>query len=139
MTEKLTFELSKDVEDKMVEHASEDAPLETCAVLFGSELTIDDYYPMENTDESEVHFTFDPQQQLKAMKEARSRGKDIIGIYHSHPAIDSQAYPSEEDRRHGWEEYVYFILSFTNDDYNLGAFEFHDGDIIEHDYEVVTA
>lgn len=137
MTDQPTIKLHSTVEQQMLDHAKSDAPLETCAVLFGDDLTIDGYYAMENTDESEVHFTFDPQQQLTAMKEARSRDKDIIGIYHSHPALDSEAYPSEEDRRHGWEEYVYFILSFTEDDYELGAFEFRDGDILDLDYEVV--
>lgn len=139
MSDKPTIELASSVEDQMVKHATEDAPLETCAVLFGNDLVIDEYFAMENTDESEVHFTFDPKQQLTAMKEARARDKDIIGIYHSHPDLDSRAYPSEEDRRHGWEEYVYFILSFTEDDYNLGAFEFSDGEIIELDYEVVES
>lgn len=139
MSDQETIRVMSHVEQDMVNHAADDAPLETCAVLFGSDLTIDGYYPMENTDESEVHFTFDPQQQLTAMKEARARDKDIIGIYHSHPARDSEAYPSEEDRRHGWEEYLYFILSFTEDDYDLNAFEFRDGEIIEHQFEVVKS
>lgn len=131
----LTLELH--VKQSMVEHARTDAPLETCAVLLGEDNRIDEYYEMENTDESEVHFTFDPKQQLEAMKTAREKNKEIIGIYHSHPAQDSRAYPSQEDQDHGWEEYVYFILSFTaGDGYDLNAFQFTNDTVIDRDFEV---
>lgn len=135
MNKKSELSVTKEVIDSMVEHARNDAPLETCAILLGTDGKIDEYYEMENTDQSEVHFTFEPEQQLEAMKTARDKNKDIIGIYHSHPAEDSQAYPSEEDKRHGWEEYVYFILTFNNDDPEINAFQFQDDSVLELDYE----
>jgi len=116
--------LTQDVRDQLVEHARQERPLEACGVLLGREGRIDEYYPMDNVDESEVHFTFDGEQQLKAQQHARSRDRDVLGVFHSHPSPASEAFPSVEDQRHGWEGYVYFILNFQPDEFVLRAFEF---------------
>lgn len=50
-----------------------------------------------------------PEEMLVAMRDARDRGMDIIGIYHSHP--DHPALPSECDRQLAWPQYSYVILS----------------------------
>ncbi|WNZ22018.1 M67 family metallopeptidase [Leptolyngbya sp. NK1-12] len=54
-------------------------------------------------------YWIDPQMLLQAQKQARDRGLQIIGIYHSHP--DHPAMPSETDRLLAWAEYSYIILS----------------------------
>lgn len=41
-------------------------------------------------------FYLDPRDYLRADREARARGLDIVGCYHSHP--DHPAVPSERDR-----------------------------------------
>ncbi len=50
-----------------------------------------------------------PEEMLAAMKEARPRNLDIVGIYHSHP--DQSAVPSECDRAAAWSQYSYAIVS----------------------------
>lgn len=50
-----------------------------------------------------------PEDMLAAMREARQRHLDIIGIYHSHP--DHPAIPSECDRAIAWSQYSYLIVS----------------------------
>jgi proteasome lid subunit RPN8/RPN11 len=42
-------------------------------------------------------------------REARRRGVDILGFYHSHP--DHPARPSEFDREHAWPWYTYLIVA----------------------------
>jgi proteasome lid subunit RPN8/RPN11 len=54
-------------------------------------------------------FAIDPRDLLKAQKDARTQGCQIIGIYHSHP--DHPAVPSERDRQSAWPDYSYLILS----------------------------
>ncbi len=128
------------IEKKMVYYARQAAPLETCALLFGQDNQIDEYYPMLNIDQSEVHFTFDPQEQNLALKEARERNQVDIGVFHSHPDKDSQAYPSAEDVDKAAPGYKYFILNFTDDDnrdYKLRAFEIEDDEITEIEYQVL--
>lgn len=131
------IEVTTDVIEAMKEHAREAEPLEACALLLGTGDEIDEYYEMTNTDESEVHFTFDPQEQVKAQKYARDNDKDVLGVYHSHPDHDSEPYPSDEDQRMGHGGYVYFILNFQPDETIINAFEFVDEDVKELEYDVV--
>lgn len=128
------------IEKKMVYYARKAAPIESCALLFGDDETITEYYPMRNLDESEVHFTFDPQEQNLALKEARERDQVDVGVYHSHPDKGSQAYPSAEDIDKAAPGYIYFILNFTDDknkNYNLRAFEIDGEDVTEREFEVL--
>lgn len=131
--------LIQSVRDQMEQHAREEAPLEACAMLLGKDGLIDEYRAMTNTDESEVHFQFDPQEQHQVMKEARESDREILGVFHSHPDHGSEAYPSEEDQSWGWPEYVYFILNFQPDDVILRAYELTEESVREYDYEVVEA
>jgi proteasome lid subunit RPN8/RPN11 len=45
----------------------------------------------------------------RAEREARSRGFQIVGFYHSHP--DVPAHPSAYDTEHAWPWYSYLIVS----------------------------
>lgn len=42
-------------------------------------------------------------------KEARAKGLDVIGFYHSHP--NAPARPSQYDLDHAWPFYSYIIVS----------------------------
>lgn len=128
------------VEKKMVYYARQAAPVEACALLFGEGEQITEYYPMLNLDQSEVHFTFDPQEQNLALKAARERNQVDVGVYHSHPDPSSEAYPSPEDVDKAAPGYKYFILNFTDEEqrnYELGAFEIEGEEITEIEYEVL--
>ncbi len=131
-----TVAISEDVYEQMVDHARREAPLEACAMLLGTEGRIDEYRAMTNTDESEVHFQFDPKEQHEVMMEARESERDILGVFHSHPSPESEAYPSEEDLSWGWSQYVYFILNFQPDDVILRAFRIEDDEVVELEYRV---
>lgn len=134
------IELGDYVEKKMVYYARQSAPIEACALLLGEGERITEYYPMRNRDESEVHFSFDPKEQNLALKEARSRNQVDVGVYHSHPSGTSRAYPSTEDIERAVPGYVYFILNFQDEElseYELGAYEIDDGEILERNFEVV--
>jgi len=54
-------------------------------------------------------YWIDPKDMLRVQREAREKGLNIIGIYHSHP--DHVAVPSECDRALAWPEYAYVIVS----------------------------
>ena len=50
---------------------------------------------MTNIDASPEHFSFDPKEQFKVVKEARTKGISLLSVYHSHP--ETPARLSEED------------------------------------------
>jgi len=57
-------------------------------------------------------YWIDPKDMMRVQKQARERGLNIIGVYHSHP--DHVAVPSECDRAQAWPTYAYVIVSVCN-------------------------
>jgi proteasome lid subunit RPN8/RPN11 len=125
------LKLAQEHLDSIRAHGARDYPNECCGILFGkadgrSKEVVEvvplpnlrlhpsraqDVLPLEQPGrESERNrFLIDPMEQLKAEKEARKRGLDVVGYYHSHP--DHPAVPSEYDRVHAWPWYSYVIVS----------------------------
>jgi proteasome lid subunit RPN8/RPN11 len=68
-------------------------------------LPVDD--PARETERN--RFLIDPLDQLRVEKDARARGLEVLGYYHSHP--DHPARPSLYDREHAWPWYSYVIVS----------------------------
>jgi len=113
------------------QHGARDYPSECCGVLLGKvdgELKqVAEVVPLKNLrrDPSSAQellpvddlareternrFLIDPLEQLRMEKDARSRGLDVLGYYHSHP--DHPARPSVYDREHAWPWYSYAIVS----------------------------
>ena len=108
-------------------HAEEIYPEECCGLLLGKihqgETELIEVWPTENHYQresavqlstnpnltKESRYIVDPKEMLRAQKQGRDRGLNIIGIYHSHP--DHPAIPSECDREYAWPEYLYIIVS----------------------------
>jgi proteasome lid subunit RPN8/RPN11 len=112
-------------------HGAQDYPVECCGVLLGKAeghakhvtevealknlrhdvsraqelLPVDD--PASETQRN--RFLIDPLDQLRVEKDARARGLEVLGYYHSHP--DHPARPSIYDREHAWPWYSYVIVS----------------------------
>lgn len=60
-------------------------------------------------EEQRNRFTIPPQMFLKAERQARKEGMDLLGFYHSHP--NAPARPSAYDLEHAWPWYSYVIVS----------------------------
>lgn len=82
-------------------HAQEQAPNESCAILFGKisdgRYTIKETFLTKNTENSPYSFTISPEELIEAYKIAERKSLDVIAIFHSHP--DSAAYPSSTDEK----------------------------------------
>ncbi|HEX5481125.1 MAG TPA: M67 family metallopeptidase [Terriglobia bacterium] len=61
------------------------------------------------TESERNRFLIDPKDLVQVEKQARNRGLDIIGFYHSHP--DHPARPSAYDRDHAFPWYSYVIIT----------------------------
>lgn len=64
-----------------------------------------------NTDRSRDRYLLDPADMVRADRDARARGLDVVGFWHSHP--DHPARPSQFDTDHAWVDYVYMIVNTT--------------------------
>jgi proteasome lid subunit RPN8/RPN11 len=108
----LTAELRAEIE----RHAERAYPDECCGVMLGRQeegdrRVVESLIEIENEwDEAERRrrFLITPQQVMRAEKQAREQGLDILGYYHSHP--DAEPRPSEFDREHAWPWYSYPIV-----------------------------
>jgi len=127
----MAIQLKADHLESIRTHGAREYPNECCGMLLGhagdavkevSEVVplrnirhdftrAQELLPLEDPGrESEKNrFLIDPQEQLRVEKDARARGLDVLGYYHSHP--DHPARPSNYDREHAWPWYSYIILS----------------------------
>jgi len=75
-------------------------PYEACGVLIGTinegTANVEKTLPIKNVKRTHRSFELDPQQFYNAWNEAGKNGKEIVGVYHTHPV--SSAVPSLWDR-----------------------------------------
>ncbi len=102
------LEIPKHIFSQMLAQASEQAPLEACGILAGSDHRVQQFYKMANTDQSADHFTMAPEEQFAVMKDMRAKGLEMLAIYHSHPS--SPARPSAEDIRLAFTPGVIYVI-----------------------------
>ena len=99
----------------MVSHAQATYPNECCGAMLGTVdgdvKTVKVGVAIENAFTGVQHERYElrPEDLLKADREARSRGMDLIGIFHSHP--DCDAYFSETDLKNSCPWYSFVVLS----------------------------
>ena len=117
--------------DAICEHASREYPNECCGVLLGTgdgqakevraveavrnlrngSRRAEELLPLEAPErESERNrFLIDPDDLRRVEQDARARGIETVGFYHSHP--DHPAKPSAYDRDHAFPWYSYVIIA----------------------------
>ena len=87
--------IDRRVLDEVQAHADAEAPRECCGMLIGDATRVVDHVRATNLAEGTTRFLIDPHDHIRALRDARSRGLDVVGFYHSHPR--SRAYPSPTD------------------------------------------
>ena len=115
----IVLNMSRSDYEKILAHCREGLPNESCGLLAGTVegdvKTVTKVYLLTNIDASNEHFSMDPKEQLAAVKDARAKGKKLIGNFHSHP--ESPSRPSEEDKRLAYDSTMeYLILSLQEAD-----------------------
>lgn len=107
---------------EMVRHARSTFPNECCGamlgVLDGDEKIVKSAVPMENAHQGpqEERYELRPEDLLRADREARQAGMDLIGIFHSHP--DCDAYFSQTDLKNSCPWYSFVVLSIKNGEFD---------------------
>ena len=127
----MALKLGKGHREAILRHGARDYPSECCGVLLGKveedSKQVTEVVALKNMRHNPSHaqellpvddpgretagnrFLIDPLDQLCVEKDARARGLEVLGYYHSHP--DHPARPSDYDRVHAWPRYSYVIIS----------------------------
>jgi proteasome lid subunit RPN8/RPN11 len=109
------IQVASDAWQVMVSHAEATYPNECCGAMIGAidgdSKQVSIAIPLENAfaGGQAERYELRPEDLLKADREARSRGLDLIGIFHSHP--DCDAYFSETDLKNSCPWYSFVVLS----------------------------
>jgi proteasome lid subunit RPN8/RPN11 len=112
----LSLHFSKAEYDAMQRYAEQTYPNECCGVLTGRAVDgarrVHDVIPCSNirVDSARTRFEIEPAELVRAQRQARERGMEILGFFHSHP--DHPANWSLTDLQHAhWIGCSYVIVS----------------------------
>lgn len=109
--------VSNEVYEEMLTTAHEAYPYEVCGILAGSgdRKMIDALYLAKNAYEGkkEFFYSIDPEELFRIEKRIMENGREVIGIYHSHP--DQPAVMSDEDEKRMIPALVYIVSSVSTD------------------------
>ncbi len=106
----------------MIAHARETYPNECCGAMLGhraeGEKLVTTAILLQNTFEGSQRSRYELRAEdlLTADREARRRGLELIGVYHSHP--DCDAYFSETDLKNSCPWYSFVVLSIRKGEFD---------------------
>lgn len=112
--------LSKSLYDQLRAHGEETYPNECCGIMLGKSdpdaLRVSALIRAGNTRTDSAHnrYNIAPQELIKAQREARAQGLDIVGFYHSHPDHPAQWSTTDFAEAH-WFGCAYVITSVEGD------------------------
>jgi proteasome lid subunit RPN8/RPN11 len=129
-------EIAARAHSAVVAHARAALPSESCGVLVGRDGHIVDAVAARNLSDDPHRFLIDPQDHIDARRDARRRGLDVIGFYHSHP--DAPAVPSRVDRAEAnYPDHFYLIVGCLSDREDVRIFRLTDGVLVETPFAIV--
>jgi proteasome lid subunit RPN8/RPN11 len=127
---------TRDVRDRLIAHAREAAPDECCGVLLGrGEMIVEGVRARNAAEHATTRFLIDPKDHIDARREARTRGLEVVGFYHSHPR--SGAAPSDTDvAEAAYPGGLFVIIGLGADPPEVRVFGFDHGNF--HERPLVT-
>jgi proteasome lid subunit RPN8/RPN11 len=109
--------LSREEYDALRQHGEETYPYECCGLLLGHldedgtrVVTSTARAGNTRTDSPHNRYNIDPLDQIRIQREARERGEDVIGYYHSHPDHPARWSSTDLAEAH-WPGVSYVITS----------------------------
>jgi len=112
----MSLKLSQQLYDELRAHGEETYPHECCGIMLGKTseegLHVAALVRAGNTRTDSAHnrYHIAPQELIKAQREGRKTGHDIVGFYHSHPDHPAQWSPTDFAEAH-WFGCSYVITA----------------------------
>ena len=127
------FQIGSAALESIVAQARAVQPLECCGLLIGSGTVISEARQTANVSEVPNRFFIDPKGHIDGRRDARLRGLEVLGFYHSHP--QTRAQPSATDRAEAaYPGSLHLIVSLATNPPEARLFRFEGEDFIEVAY-----
>lgn len=132
----MTLKIQLHVLAGIARQARDEAPLECCGLLAGKDDLVDEYIRTHNIRASEVAFQVDPADHFAAIKSLRTRGRAVLGAYHSHPRTPAVPSPTDLAQAPGGD-FFYVIVSLAGEVPDIRAYRLQDGTFVDVPFEAV--
>ena len=109
------IKIPREVIDRIILHGNVETPIEACGYLAGRGEEVRVLVPMTNAENSDAHYSFDPEEQFAALDKAKAEDLELIAAYHTHPITPARM--SDEDIHLAYDTeivYVIYSLKFNN-------------------------
>ena len=114
----------------IVQHARRDSPRECCGFIIGAEGIADQAVAATNVEPGTTRYQIDPEEHIALRRALRGTGRNILGVYHSHPAGSPQPSPTDVAEAH-YPEWAYVIVGLRNSRASIRAFYLAAPQVIE--------
>ena len=104
------FVISRAAVQEIMRHAKFESPRECCGLLLGSALLIEEAHAARNDSSDPRRYRVNPEDHFQAIQVARSSGRSVLGVYHSHPGKPPAPSPTDLAGA-SYHDYVYLIVS----------------------------
>lgn len=122
--------IARDLYDRMIEHAREEAPQECCGMLAAQGDAVVDVYRVTNIEKSSLRFVMDPQEQFNIYNKIESDGLDIV-IYHSHPRTEPRPSQTDIGFAREWPGVLWAIIGLGGEEPEVRLWQIDDGQVSE--------
>jgi [CysO sulfur-carrier protein]-S-L-cysteine hydrolase len=119
--------IARDLYEKMIEHARDEAPNECCGMLAGRNGEASRVYRATNIERSPLRFMIDPKEQLRIDQEIEAAGLELSAIYHSHTRTAPE--PSQTDIHFAelWPGVLWVIVGLADGTPDVRTWRIDDG------------
>jgi proteasome lid subunit RPN8/RPN11 len=114
----MKLQLRREQLEAIDKHALKNFPRECCGLLLGK--LVGDFIKVEEVAEAEnvlgsaVTFEIDSEFVFKVIDRAEESGRELIGIYHSHPNVPAYISSSDNEIMRLWPGVAWLVLSVTS-------------------------
>ena len=132
-----TLKIEQKILNAMQAHGRREEPNEACGYLAAKDGIVSCHFELTNIDAAPDHYTMDPAEQFEIIRQIRSEGMEIAGVYHTHP--DTPARPSMEDIRLANPDLVDVIASLMAGVEPVLAYKINDDEVVHIDLQVIPS
>ena len=128
--------ISRELYDRMVNHAREEAPNECCGLIGVRDGEAVKLYRATNAAASPLRFEIDAREQLQIHNDLDASGLEVGAIYHSHTRTEPQPSQTDINFAQGWPGVLWIIVGLVGSEAEVRTWTIDDGRVDEADLVV---